>query len=140
VARSRNHWYHKNSTICSLFTVVGLSNIEVLSVTMEMQLLSSHKIFRTAVNNNKYKILWLCVSVFWPQLSSMRSACVVLHCHQWPRWLYHVLPHYLINGTIFGKRLSNINCVFFSANFVCNISYSKKNSARYEHKYILVST
>ena len=25
--------------------------------------------------------------------------------------LYHIFPHYLINGTIFGKRLLNIKCV-----------------------------
>jgi hypothetical protein len=26
--------------------------------------------------------------------------------------LYHIFPHYLINGTIFGKKLLNIKCVF----------------------------
>ena len=25
-----------------------------------------------------------------------------LHCHLWPVWLYHVLPHCLTNGTTFG--------------------------------------
>jgi hypothetical protein len=35
------------------FTAVVLNNIKVLIVTMEMQLLSSYKIFRPAVNNNK---------------------------------------------------------------------------------------
>jgi len=33
----------------------------------------------------------------------MQSACVVLHCHLSPVWLYNILPHSLINGTIFGK-------------------------------------
>jgi hypothetical protein len=42
----------------------------------------------------------------------MQSACAVLYCHLWPVWLYHIFPHYLINGTIFGKKLSNIKCVF----------------------------
>ena len=30
----------------------------------------------------------------------------------WPVWLYHIFPHYLINGTIFGENLLNIKCVF----------------------------
>ena len=25
----------------------------------------------------------------------------ILHCQLWPVWLYHIFPHYLINGTIF---------------------------------------
>jgi hypothetical protein len=42
-----------------------------------------------------------------------RFSCPTLHCHLWPVWLYHVFPHYLINGTIFGgKKLLNIKCVF----------------------------
>jgi hypothetical protein len=33
------------------------------------------------------------------------------------------------------KNLVNIKCVFiFSTNFACNISHSKKYSARYDHK------
>ena len=43
----------------------------------------------------------------------MQSACAVLYCHLWPVWLYHIFPHYLINGTIFGKKLLNIKCVFW---------------------------
>ena len=64
VARSRNHCCHANATIRSLFIVVGVyvavSNIKVFIIAMEMQqwlpfaLLSKYKIFRAAVNNNKY--------------------------------------------------------------------------------------
>jgi hypothetical protein len=43
----------------------------------------------------------------------MQSACAVLYCHLWPVWLYHIFLHYLINGTIFGKPLLNIKCVFW---------------------------
>jgi len=25
------------------------------------------------------------------------------YCHLWPAWLWNILPHYPINGTIFGK-------------------------------------
>jgi len=28
---------------------------------------------------------------------------IAVNCHLWPVWLFEVLPHYLINGTIFGK-------------------------------------
>jgi hypothetical protein len=27
------------------------------------------------------------------------------HCHLQPVWLYHIFPHYLINGTILGKEV-----------------------------------
>ena len=35
------------------------------------------------------------------------------YCHLWSVWLYHILPHYLINDTIFEKKLFNIKCVFW---------------------------
>jgi hypothetical protein len=45
----------------------------------------------------------------------MQSACAVLHCHLWPVRLYHIFPHYFINGTNFEKKkkISNIKHVFF---------------------------
>jgi hypothetical protein len=42
----------------------------------------------------------------------MRSACAVLR-HLLPVPLYHIFPHYLINDTIFGKKLLNMKCVFW---------------------------
>jgi hypothetical protein len=33
-------------------------------------------------------------------------------CHLWPVWLYHNFPHYLINGTIFGKKVIEHNMCF----------------------------
>jgi hypothetical protein len=45
----------------------------------------------------------------------------------WPVRLYNIFPNYIINGTVVEKTLLKITCVFlFLANFVCNISYSKK--------------
>ena len=32
--------------------------------------------------------------------------------HLWPAWLCNIFPHYLIKGTIFGKKLPNIKCAF----------------------------
>ena len=35
------------------------------------------------------------------------------YCHLWPDWLYHIFPHYVINGTILGKKVIEIKkCVF----------------------------
>ena len=51
-----------------------------------------------------------------------------------PLWLRHIFGHYLINGTIFGKRLPNTKRVLiFSTTFIWNIFYST-NSERYCHK------
>jgi hypothetical protein len=46
-------------------------------------------------------------------LSSRQSACAVLYCHLWPVCLYHIFAHYLVNGKIFTKTLSNTKCVFW---------------------------
>jgi len=34
------------------------------------------------------------------------------YCHLWPAPLYNIFPYYLINGTIFEKKLLNTKCVF----------------------------
>ena len=64
VGRSRNHYCQENTTIRSIFIVVGVyvpvSNIKVFSVAIEMQqlvsfgLLPNYKIFCAAVNSNRY--------------------------------------------------------------------------------------
>jgi len=56
----------------------------------------------------------------------------------WPVRLYNILPHHLINGTIFGKKRKVIENIFFSRSFVWRISYSKKSWANYDQKYALV--
>jgi hypothetical protein len=45
---------------------------------------------------------------------------------------------HIINGTIFGKTLLDNVSWFFSTAFMGNISLSKKNSARYDKKCVLV--
>jgi hypothetical protein len=30
----------------------------------------------------------------------------VSYCHVWPVWLYHILPHYVINGTTVRKKVT----------------------------------
>jgi hypothetical protein len=52
-----------------------------------------------------------CVSVALVIQHAKRMRRIILYL--WPVWLYHIFPHYLINGTIFGKMLLNIKCVFW---------------------------
>ena len=40
------------------------------------------------------------------------KAHVLYYVVIWPLWLQHILPHYLINGTIFRKMLLTIICIF----------------------------
>ena len=46
-------------------------------------------------------------------------------CHLWPVWLYHIFPHYLINGTTIGKKVIkhkmcvlNISTAFFFSEII----------------------
>jgi len=50
--------------------------------------------------------VYVCVCVD-SQLLSTESACAVLYCHLWTVWLYHIFPHYLINGAIFVKFIKH---------------------------------
>ena len=56
MARSRNHCCHRNATILSIFTVIGVTITKLFDVATEMQqwvplaLLREYKILRTIVN------------------------------------------------------------------------------------------
>ena len=50
-------------------------------------------------------------TTFRNELSSWTE--VRLYCHLQTAPLYHICPHYLINGTIFGKMLLSTKCVFW---------------------------
>ena len=57
---------------------------------------------------NKYYIFWLCV------YSLRYLACNGHAPHRlWPVRFFRIIPHYLINGKIFGKTLLNIKCLFW---------------------------
>ena len=62
----------------------------------------------------------MCVRILME--TSLQSACAVLYCHLWPVPLYHIFPHYLINGKIFGfwgrGKLLNIKFEFVFSQFV----------------------
>ena len=61
-------------------------------------------------------------SLFLSYLSNMQRACVILYSHLWPFWVHHIFRNFLINGTIFGKKLLNIKCVFW---FSLQLLYEK---------------
>jgi hypothetical protein len=68
------------------------------------------------------------------------SACNVHapYCHLWPAPFYNSFSVYLVNGTIFGKKVTAQKCVLISSTkFVKNIFHSVKNLGRYEQKCIL---
>ena len=50
--------------------------------------------------SNKYYTFGVCVcSLRYPARNAHAP-----YCHLWPAPLYNIFPHYLINGTIFGKK------------------------------------
>jgi len=60
-------------------------------------------------------------------------------CHRWPVYLYHILPHYLINGMIKKIIIDRKMCVLiFCTALLWNISHSKKNRARRFRKRVQV--
>jgi len=50
----------------------------------------------------------------------MQYAYAMLYYYLWLLWLYHIFPHYLINGTFFGERITEhkMSALIFSAIFV----------------------
>jgi hypothetical protein len=51
--------------------------------------------------------------------SPTSAACAVLYSRMWSVCLYHIFPHYPINGTIFGKKgvIEHKTCFDFLYNF-----------------------
>jgi len=63
------------------------------------------------------------------------------YCHVRPVWMYHIFPRYLTNGTIFFWETCTEHkmCVLIlSTTFVWNIYCCRRNSERYDKKYLLV--
>jgi hypothetical protein len=80
-----------------------------------------------------YYLSWVCVcSLRYPASNAHAPYCLL-----WPVRLYIILPYYLINGTIFGRTLLNIKCVFWFSLQLRNISHSKRNWARCDPKCIV---
>jgi len=51
----------------------------------------------------KQKVLYECASVASGIQHAKRMRRIILAL--WPAWLYHIFPHYLIHGRIFGKMV-----------------------------------
>ena len=79
-----------------------------------------HNIKKHSCNHccsGKTKSITCCVCVCVCVCSLSYAACNAhgTYCHLWHAPLYKIFPHYLINGTIFGrkKKLLIIKCVFW---------------------------
>jgi hypothetical protein len=118
VARSCNHCCYEKATVCSLFIFgadVVTKNMKVFRIAMKMQqwnpfsILTSYKIFRTAVNKKSGYVLYITGVCLYPCLSYLTCTshifspyCIVIcglsgtttfcsYCHLWPVWHYHSL-------------------------------------------------
>jgi hypothetical protein len=61
--------------------------------------------------SNKYYTFWECICCLrYPACNAQAP-----YCHLQPAQLYNIFPHFLLNGTIFGKKrkLLNIKCLFW---------------------------
>jgi len=58
--------------------------------------------------------------IFNVRVGSMQSAFAILYFRLWPVWPDSIFPHYLINGMVFGKKVTEHKmCVFiFSTAFI----------------------
>jgi hypothetical protein len=69
----------------------------------------------------------------------MQRAWAVLYCHLWPVRLYHILPHYLINDTVFIQLLNKNMCFDFLYDFCPKyISFQKQFSEVLTKMYIRI--
>jgi len=48
----------------------------------------------------------------WYQHNASNTNILLLFSHLSPTWLYHIFPHCLIKGKLFGKRALSIKFVF----------------------------
>jgi len=62
-----------------------------------------------SIKSNTYYIFWVCVCVCSLRYPVRNSHAP--YCHLWLARLYRTFRHYLINGTIFGKKVLTIKCV-----------------------------
>jgi hypothetical protein len=58
---------------------------------------------------NQYYIFCVCAY----NLNHLACKAHAPYCPLWPVWLYHIYSFYLINGTIFRKKLWNRKCMFW---------------------------
>jgi hypothetical protein len=96
-APSGNHCCRGKTIIITYFERVSIASVTQHAMRMRRIILSSVA----------------CLAVPYYIVICGLSGCTTLYCHLWPLWLYHILPRYLINGTIFVRKLRNIKHVFW---------------------------
>ena len=98
----------------------------------DIEPLSWNHYCRTKTNNYNIFRVFVC-SLRYPECNAHAP-----YCHLWPVWLYNIFPHYLTNGTIVWKTITEHEmCVWwFSLQIVSvwNICNSRNNGARSYHK------
>jgi len=80
------------------------------------------------MKSNKYYGIWLCLCSPSYPAHNMHNA--VLYCYLWLIRLYHISPRYLINGTIFCKKVikHKICFDFFYKFFRTHFSFNEEFS------------
>ena len=89
--------------------------------------------------------LWVCArgGGGWCRAQACACSSVALliqhvthrHIAIWGFWLHRTFRHYLINGTIFVKKVTDYKMgILIFSTFIWDISHSKRNSAWYCHK------
>ena len=89
-------------------------------------------LLQCGINNVTHcECVCVCVcSLRYAACNARAPRCQLLHVQ-----LYNISSRYLINWQLFEKMWLNIKCVLiFYTTFVWNISHSKKNWTRYDHK------
>jgi hypothetical protein len=117
-------------------SLLNFHTIQILTSTFCTIQCISRLINVTDCNNARWKPEIMCVGLYfclrYPACKS-HLYCAILYCNLWPVWHYHIVPHYLINGTIYGKKCTeHKTCVLISATtIVLKIFLSEKNSETY---------
>jgi hypothetical protein len=60
------------------------------------------RITTVAMEGHMYVLNIVCVCIL--ALVTQHAKCMHCMIHQWPVWLYHIFPHYIMNSTTFGKK------------------------------------
>ena len=78
------------------------------------------EVFRVCVCVRVPLRVGVCMSVRECSLGNTARKAHAPCCHLWPLWLHHIFRHYVINGTIFGKKFSEHEMCFhfFYSSFV----------------------
>jgi hypothetical protein len=77
-------------------------------------------------------VLIFCTTFVWDISHSEKNWAPYRHRRLWPVPLYNVFPHYLINGTIFEKKLLKTKCVFwFSVQLLSETFFTLRRTERH---------